>query len=89
MDVSTKYCPPLQDIIISDKILEFGFANIKLIFGSEAWLSLFWKYINDPEESYQVYQGHWGLGGGMLTDDAGESLPLVPCYTSDGPKVRV
>jgi hypothetical protein len=49
MAVSTKYCTPLQDIIIPDKILEFGFENIKLIFGSEAWLSLFLKYINDPE----------------------------------------
>ncbi len=88
MDVSTKNCTPLQDIIIPDKILEFGFANIKLIFGSEAWLNLFWKYINDPDEGYPVYQGHWVLGGGMLTDP-GESLPLVPGYTSDGSKVRV
>jgi hypothetical protein len=37
-----------------------------LIFGSEAWLSLFWKYINDPEKGYPVYQGHRVLGGGML-----------------------
>jgi hypothetical protein len=62
MAVSTKYCTPLQDVIIPDKILEVGFANIKLIFGSEAWLSLFWKYINDPEEAFQCTRvtGCWG-----------------------------